>query len=51
MVFGLLLAGNNPNIIEGVFATVRDDPKDSGPGLFGLRFEFPYPSCYKVAWQ
>lgn len=30
---------------------MRDDPKDRGLGLFGLRFELAYPSCYKVAWQ
>ncbi|KAL2151220.1 hypothetical protein VTH82DRAFT_6318 [Thermothelomyces myriococcoides] len=54
IVSGLLLAGNNPNILEGVFATEREekDDKDSHYVLFGiLRFELVYPSCYKVAWQ
>ncbi|KAK0375325.1 hypothetical protein CLIM01_07324 [Colletotrichum limetticola] len=53
IISGLLLAGNNPNILEGVLATERDpktpeDPKE----VFGfLRFDLVYPSCYKVAWQ
>ncbi|KAH6843256.1 hypothetical protein B0I37DRAFT_437426 [Chaetomium sp. MPI-CAGE-AT-0009] len=54
IVSGLLLAGNNPNILEGVFATEREDQADSDSTtlLFGLlRFELVYPSCYKVAWQ
>lgn len=56
IVSGLLLAGNNPNILEGVFATERDDQVDAESAtthlLFGLlRFELVYPSCYKVAWQ
>ncbi|KAK4246930.1 hypothetical protein C7999DRAFT_41730 [Corynascus novoguineensis] len=54
IVSGLLLAGNNPNILEGVFATEREDKadNDSISLLFGLlRFELVYPSCYKVAWQ
>ncbi|KAL2148527.1 hypothetical protein VTH82DRAFT_2081 [Thermothelomyces myriococcoides] len=54
IVSGLLLAGNNPNILEGVFATERGDQvnNDSVTLLFGLlRFDLAYPSCYKVAWQ
>lgn len=56
IVSGLLLAGNNPSILEGVFATERDDQADADSAttrlLFGLlRFELVYPSCYKVAWQ
>jgi hypothetical protein len=50
VVSGLLLAGNNPNILEGVFATERDD-KPEPKYFLGLRFELVYPSCYKVAWQ
>jgi hypothetical protein len=50
IVSGLLLAGNNPNILEGVFATERDAAPDEVRFL-GLRFELVYPSCYKVAWQ
>lgn len=50
IVSGLLLAGNNPNILEGVFATERDETSDDFRFL-GLRFELAYPSCYKVAWQ
>lgn len=56
IVSGLLLAGNNPSILEGVFATERDAQADDDSAttyiLFGLlRFELAYPSCYKVAWQ
>lgn len=57
IVSGLLLAGNNPNILEGVFATQRPGPNDEAErpsrrwlGL-GLKFGLAYPSCYKVAWQ
>ncbi len=50
IVSGLLLAGNNPNILEGVFATERDEQGDSFTVL-GINFELAYPSCYKVAWQ
>ncbi|OIW35394.1 hypothetical protein CONLIGDRAFT_56785 [Coniochaeta ligniaria NRRL 30616] len=50
IVSGLLLAGNNPNILEGVFATERDETSDDFRFL-GLQFELAYPSCYKVAWQ
>ncbi len=55
IVSGLLLAGNNPNILEGVLATEREDQADADPAdirvFFGLlRFELVYPSCYKVAW-
>lgn len=56
IVSGLLLAGNNPNILEGVFATQRghhDVGDETGskrpPGR--LTFGLAYPSCYKVAWQ
>lgn len=50
IISGLLLAGNNPNILEGVFATQRqkvEPPKR----ILGLEFGLAYPSCYKVAWQ
>lgn len=50
IVSGLLLAGNNPNILEGVFAT-DVEPKSDDHRFLGLRFELAYPSCYKVAWQ
>jgi hypothetical protein len=50
IISGLLLAGNNPNILEGVFATEREDKSDD-VSILGLRFELAYPSCYKVAWQ
>jgi len=50
IVSGLLLAGNNPNILEGVFATERE-PKKDDRSFLKLRFELAYPSCYKVAWQ
>lgn len=49
IISGLLLAGNNPNILEGVLAVNRkyhhDDLK-----IFGLTYGLAYPSCYKVAW-
>ncbi|KAF6839856.1 hypothetical protein CPLU01_01453 [Colletotrichum plurivorum] len=53
IISGLLLAGNNPNILEGVFATERDSavPEDPSYVLGFLRFDLVYPSCYKVAWQ
>lgn len=50
IISGLLLAGNNPNILEGVFATQRQDEPDQVRFL-GLHFGLAYPSCYKVAWQ
>lgn len=50
IISGLLLAGNNPNILEGVFATQRQDERDEVRFL-GLNFGLAYPSCYKVAWQ
>lgn len=50
IISGLLLAGNNPNILEGVFATQRQDELDQVRFL-GLNFGLAYPSCYKVAWQ
>lgn len=50
IISGLLLAGNNPNILEGVFATERDETSDDIQ-FMGLHFELAYPSCYKVAWQ
>lgn len=50
IISGLLLAGNNPNILEGVFATQRQDELDQVKFL-GLNFGLAYPSCYKVAWQ
>lgn len=52
IVSGLLLAGNNPNILEGVFATESEgEPKGDAYRFAGLRFELAYPSCYKVASQ
>ncbi|KAI4596426.1 hypothetical protein KJ359_005556 [Pestalotiopsis sp. 9143b] len=50
IISGLLLAGNNPNILEGVFATERDEEVDTIHFL-GLRFGLAFPSCYKTAWQ
>lgn len=44
------MAGNNPNILEGVFATERDEEVDDIHFL-GLRFGLAFPSCYKTAWQ
>ncbi|KXH66235.1 hypothetical protein CSAL01_11700 [Colletotrichum salicis] len=53
IISGLLLAGNNPNILEGVLATERDPENPEDPfKVFGfLPFDLVYPSCYKVAWQ
>lgn len=50
IISGLLLAGNNPNILEGVVATQRHE-KEAEVKVLGLRFGLAYPSCYKVAWQ
>ncbi|KAH8198454.1 hypothetical protein TruAng_007386 [Truncatella angustata] len=50
IISGLLLAGNNPNILEGVFATERGEEVDV-IRFFGLRFGLAFPSCYKTAWQ
>lgn len=50
IISGLLLAGNNPNILEGVVATQRQE-KEVDITFAGLRFGLAYPSCYKVAWQ
>lgn len=51
IISGLLLAGNNPNILEGVFATQRQKEKEDDLKILGLNFGLAYPSCYKVAWQ
>ncbi|EPE08002.1 cytochrome mitochondrial [Ophiostoma piceae UAMH 11346] len=49
IISGLLLAGNNPNILEGVLAVDdRTYPVDERKFLF-LRYGLAYPSCYKVA--
>lgn len=50
IISGLLLAGNNPNILEGVFATQRQDVEEPRR-ILGFEFGLAYPSCYKVAWQ
>lgn len=50
IISGLLLAGNNPNILEGVFATQRQNV-EKPKRILGLEFGLAYPSCYKVAWQ
>lgn len=50
IISGLLLAGNNPNILEGIVATQRQE-QDDGISFWGLTFNLTYPSCYKVAWQ
>ena len=50
IISGLLLAGNNPNILEGVFATTRQK-EETDLKILGLNFGLAYPSCYKVAWQ
>ncbi|ROV97960.1 hypothetical protein VSDG_04879 [Cytospora chrysosperma] len=51
IISGLLLAGNNPNILEGVFATQRHEVAEDDLKILGLNFGLAYPSCYKVAWQ
>lgn len=50
IISGLLLAGNNPNILEGIVATQRQE-QDESIRFLGLTFNLTYPSCYKVAWQ
>lgn len=50
IISGLLLAGNNPNILEGVFAKEKQE-KEEKLSILGLDFGLAYPSCYKVAWQ
>ncbi|CAK7232161.1 hypothetical protein SCUCBS95973_008166 [Sporothrix curviconia] len=49
IVSGLLLAGNNPNIMEGVLAVERKYPQDNIT-FMGITYGLAYPSCYKVAW-
>lgn len=48
IISGLLLAGNNPNILEGVLAVERKYRQDNITFL-GLTYGLAYPSCYKVA--
>ncbi|KJR85215.1 uncharacterized protein SPSK_08329 [Sporothrix schenckii 1099-18] len=48
IISGLLLAGNNPNILEGVLAVERKYHQDNIT-IFGLTYGLAYPSCYKVA--
>ncbi|OAA60971.1 hypothetical protein SPI_04995 [Niveomyces insectorum RCEF 264] len=48
IVSGLLLAGNNPNILEGVLAVERKYRQDNIKFL-KLTYGLAYPSCYKVA--
>ncbi|MCJ1337248.1 hypothetical protein MMC09_002530 [Bachmanniomyces sp. S44760] len=48
IVSGLLLAGNNPNTLEGVVSCEAMD--DEWPAFLGL-FELVYPSRYKPAWM
>lgn len=50
IISGLLLAGNNPNILEGVFATQHQNVEEPKRILM-FEFGLAYPSCYKVAWQ
>lgn len=50
IISGLLLAGNNPNILEGVLAT-HDRKVEEPKRILMLEFGLAYPSCYKVAWQ
>ncbi|ROW01383.1 hypothetical protein VPNG_07612 [Cytospora leucostoma] len=50
IISGLLLAGNNPNILEGVCAT-KEQEAESDLKISFLNFGLAYPSCYKVAWQ
>ncbi|KUI57838.1 hypothetical protein VP1G_05161 [Cytospora mali] len=50
IISGLLLAGNNPNILEGVFATQHQGGGEDIK-ILGLNWGLAYPSCYKVAWQ
>ncbi len=42
------MAGNNPNILEGVLAVERKYRHDNIT-LFGITYGLSYPSCYKVA--
>lgn len=48
IISGLLLAGNNPNILEGVLAVERKYRQDNITFL-GLTYGLAYPSCYKAA--
>ncbi|KAJ4393500.1 hypothetical protein N0V93_002712 [Gnomoniopsis smithogilvyi] len=50
IISGLLLAGNNPNILEGIVGTQRQE-QDESIRFLGLTYNLTYPSCYKVAWQ
>ena len=50
IISSLLLAGNNPNIVEGIFAAESDEDPD-GRGVLGIRFALAYRSRYKAAWQ
>ncbi|CAK7208906.1 hypothetical protein SBRCBS47491_000256 [Sporothrix bragantina] len=49
IISGLLLAGNNPNILEGVLAVERKYRQDNIT-FMGMTYGLAYPSCYKVAW-
>ncbi|CAK7202713.1 hypothetical protein SEUCBS139899_005440 [Sporothrix eucalyptigena] len=49
IISGLLLAGNNPNILEGVLAVERKYRQDNIT-FMGITYGLAYPSCYKVAW-
>ncbi|KAH8675456.1 hypothetical protein BX600DRAFT_534925 [Xylariales sp. PMI_506] len=56
IVTGLLLAGNNPNILEGVIAPEagheeQEEEKKGENSFLGLRFGLAFPSCYRTAWQ
>jgi hypothetical protein len=53
IISGLLLAGNNPNILEGVFASSAemDAAEEVDGGFPWPKYELAYPSCYRVAWQ
>ena len=53
---GLLLAGNNPNTLEGVLALPTIDKEEAKipfPNIWilnQLKFELAYPSRYKISW-
>ncbi|TAQ83562.1 hypothetical protein B7494_g8116 [Chlorociboria aeruginascens] len=51
IVSGLLLAGNNPNVLESVVAGELGDIKEVEVQHFGTRFfELAYDSRYKTQW-
>ncbi|EFW99500.1 hypothetical protein CMQ_7868 [Grosmannia clavigera kw1407] len=49
IVSGLLLAGNNPNILEGVLH-MNGEYEEDNKIVLGFKYGLAFPSCYKVAW-